>query len=195
MSTTLTFCYGNGVCAPNTPVPAAAYASYFSFFYSFSGTGTYTQSAKVIETGAVAPPAVTTVLAIPAGCVPCVGIGLGGGLVVGSTTINSCTPPAGRTCTTTSGPAGTTLNVTASGLQSTPTAYNLKFASSTALDDGVLCRHATTISSAATTSSGGSVTANGTIPIGTWTGAGEVCFVDALHASDSSTPRTYTIVA
>lgn len=106
----------------------------------------------------------------------------------------ACTSIVGTTTVSpTSGPAGTSVTASATGL--TPTnLYNLNFADSAFLQSDQ-CMHATTIGSNTSDANGNVPNTTGTIPAGSATGAGEVCFVDAVHtmATDSSTPTSFTV--
>ena len=67
--TTLRFCFGDGTCAADQAVPAGSGSTTFMYSKVFSGTGTYVQTAVILESsansksgtvrlGAVQPPAV-----------------------------------------------------------------------------------------------------------------------------------------
>lgn len=58
--TTLRFCYTGSVCTDRS-IPSGSGSMTFAFSHTFSGTGTYVQTAEIVETGAKSAPAATQV--------------------------------------------------------------------------------------------------------------------------------------
>lgn len=71
-ATTLSMYYGDGFSESRSITQGSGYAS-FSFSHTFSGTGTYEQTARIVETGATAGATTTRVASPPTGGGPSLG--------------------------------------------------------------------------------------------------------------------------